>query len=223
MPGRLTVVLADDHKILREAMVPVIKELGDDVEVIEAGSLDEVLDIAARPLKIDLMIIDLYMPGMHGVKSLKALRALRPTEPLAIFTGSMEESDIGSAVDFGVSAYLPKTMAARTLVSAMRLTMNGERYIPVNLYEMVYRRRAEPAQSQAQAQESEPAAGPSGLTARQYSVLREVVAGRSNKEIARALDIQEITVKVHLQGVFKRLNVKNRTQAAIYATEHGWF
>ena len=218
----LTVLLADDHKIIRDAMVPIIMELGPDVEVIQAGSLDEVLEIAARPIPIDLMVVDLYMPGMQGVRSLKALRLLRRSEPLAIFSGSIEEADVKGAINFGVSAYLPKTMSPRALISAMRLVMNGERYVPIDLYEKCHRHSEET--SQAAGEDSDIVACPSGrLTPRQFSVLGEVVAGHSNKEIARRLNIQEITVKVHLQAIFRRLDVKNRTQAAMYAAEQGWY
>lgn len=218
----LTVLLADDHKIIRDAMVPIIMELGPEVEVIQAASLDEVLEIASRPIAIDLMVIDLYMPGMQGIRSLKALRLLRQSEPLAIFSGSIEDSDVKGAIGFGVSAYLPKTMSPKALISAMRLVMNGERYVPIDLYEKCHRNPVESPEG-ADAHDEPPTRALGQLTPRQFAVLGEVVGGHSNKEIARRLNIQEITVKVHLQAIFRRLEVKTRTQAAMRAVDLGWF
>ena len=217
----ITVILADDHRMVREALVPFVRRIGDLVTVLEAGSLDEVLDLAGRSENpIDLVILDLYMPGMNGPGGLRRLRELRPQTPVAVLSGSVNAQDIEGALDAGAVGYLPKTMIGAAFVNALSLVLNGERFVPSEFY-LGLRDRG----PNMVAGESEGGGDrvPVGLTSRQWAVLRELVVGRSNKEIAKILGIEEITVKVHLQAVFKRLQVSNRTQAATYAMQRGWF
>jgi DNA-binding NarL/FixJ family response regulator len=207
--------------MVREALVPFVRRIGDRVTVLEAGSLDEVLDLAGRSENpIDLVILDLYMPGMNGPGGLRRLRELRPQTPVAVLSGSVNAQDIEGALDAGAVGYLPKTMIGAAFVNALSLVLNGERFVPSEFY-LGLRDRG----PNMVAGESEGGGDrvPVGLTSRQWAVLRELVVGRSNKEIAKILGIEEITVKVHLQAVFKRLQVSNRTQAATYAMQRGWF
>lgn len=218
----ITAILADDHRMVREALVPFVRRIGDRVTVLEAGSLDEVLEIVARPeIEIDLAIVDLYMPGMNGPGGLRRLREVRPQTPVAVLSGSINAQDIEGALDAGAAGYLPKTMIGAAFVNALSLVLNGERFVPSEFYIGLRDRGA----NMIAGPEGEASAerAPIGLTSRQWAVLRELVAGRSNKEIAKILGIEEITVKVHLQAVFKRLQVSNRTQAATYAMQRGWF
>lgn len=217
----ITVILADDHRMVREALVPFVRRIGDRVTVLEAGTLDEVLELASRSENhIDLVILDLYMPGMNGPGGLRRLRELQPQTPVAVLSGSVNAQDIEGALDAGAVGYLPKTMIGAAFVNALSLVLNGERFVPSEFY-LGLRDRG----PNMVAGESEGGGErvPVGLTSRQWAVLRELVAGRSNKEIAKILGIEEITVKVHLQAVFKRLQVSNRTQAATYAMQRGWF
>lgn len=215
----ITVLLADDHRMVREALVPFVRRVGEDVTVLEAGSLTDVIEMVSKPDHIDLIVIDLYMPGMQGIPSLRQIRERRPSVPIAVLSGSVNPQDIESALDFGAAGYLPKTMIGAAFVNALSLVLNGERFVPSEFY-MGLRDRGPTANVDDQAGGSKV---PVGLTSRQWAVLRELVLGRSNKEIAKALGIEEITVKVHLQAVFKRLQVSNRTQAATYAMQRGWF
>jgi DNA-binding NarL/FixJ family response regulator len=215
----ITVLLADDHRMVREALVPFVRRVGDNVTVVEAGTLAEVMDQIVKHDGIDLIVIDLYMPGMHGISSLRQIRELRPNMPIAVLSGSINPQDIESALDFGAAGYLPKTMIGAAFVNALSLVLNGERFVPSEFY-LGLRDRGPATAPDEQATGSKV---PVGLTSRQWAVLRELVQGRSNKEIAKALGIEEITVKVHLQAVFKRLQVSNRTQAATYAMQRGWF
>lgn len=217
----ITVILADDHRMVREALVPFVRRIGDRVTVLEAGSLDEVLELAARSeIPIDLVILDLYMPGMNGPGGLRRLREARPQTPVAVLSGSVNAQDIEGALDAGAVGYLPKTMIGAAFVNALSLVLNGERFVPSEFYLGLRDRGPNMVAGES---ESGGERVPVGLTSRQWAVLRELVAGRSNKEIAKILGIEEITVKVHLQAVFKRLQVSNRTQAATYAMQRGWF
>lgn len=217
----ITTILADDHRMVREALVPFVRRIGDRVTVLEAGSLDEVLEIVARPeIEIDLVIVDLYMPGMNGPGGLRRLREARPQTPVAVLSGSVNAQDIEGALDAGAVGYLPKTMIGAAFVNALSLVLNGERFVPSEFYLGLRDRGPNMVAGEGEASAERT---PIGLTSRQWAVLRELVAGRSNKEIAKILGIEEITVKVHLQAVFKRLQVSNRTQAATYAMQRGWF
>lgn len=216
----ITVVLADDHRMVREALVPFVRRIGDKVAVLEAGSLDEVVEHAERTENINLFIVDLYMPGMNGPGGLRRLRELRPATPVAVLSGSVSAQDIEGALDAGAAGYMPKTMIGAAFVNALSLVLNGERFVPSEFY-LGLRDRGPNMMAPDEFGGGERA--PVGLTSRQWAVLRELVAGRSNKEIAKILGIEEITVKVHLQAVFKRLQVSNRTQAATYAMQKGWF
>ena len=216
----ITVVLADDHRMVREALVPFVRRIGDRVIVLEAGTLDEVIELISRPeQEIDLVILDLYMPGMNGPGGLRRVREARPQTPVAVLSGSVHAQDIEGALDAGAAGYLPKTMVGAAFVNALSLVLNGEKFVPSEFY-MGLRDRGPNMSAEG---ESGGDRAPVGLTSRQWAVLRELVAGRSNKEIAKILGIEEITVKVHLQAVFKRLQVSNRTQAATYAMQRGWF
>ncbi|MEO8559205.1 MAG: response regulator transcription factor [Rhodospirillales bacterium] len=215
----ITVLLADDHRMVREALVPFVRRVGENVTVLEGGSLADVMELLAKPDTIDLLIVDLYMPGMHGIASLRQIRETRPKMPIAVLSGSINPQDIESALDFGVAGYMPKTMIGAAFVNALSLVLNGERFVPSEFYIGLRNRGPAPSPDEANTGGKTPV----GLTSRQWAVLRELVQGRSNKEIAKALGIEEITVKVHLQAVFKRLQVSNRTQAATYAMQRGWF
>ncbi|MDF3073425.1 MAG: DNA-binding response regulator [Alphaproteobacteria bacterium] len=217
----ITVVLADDHRMVREALVPFVRRIGERVIVLEAGSLDEVIELISRPEQdIDLVILDLYMPGMNGPGGLRRVREVRPQTPVAVLSGSVHSQDIEGALDAGAAGYLPKTMVGAAFVNALSLVLNGERFVPSEFYLGLRDRGPHMAAGEGEAGGDR---APVGLTSRQWAVLRELVAGRSNKEIAKILGIEEITVKVHLQAVFKRLQVSNRTQAATYAMQRGWF
>jgi len=216
-PGALTVVLADDHRMVREALVPYISRIAADVTVLQASTLNEVIDIAAAQESIDLFLIDLYMPGMHGVSSLLEIRKRQPNVPIAIVSGSIDRHDIESALALGAAGYLPKTMIGRAFVDAVSLILNGERFVPSEYYVDMRQRPTdnEPVKPVVPQR--------NGLTARQWQVLRLLATGRANKEIANLLNVEEITVKVHVQAIFRALQVKNRTQAAGYALRRGWF
>ena len=216
----ITVVLADDHRMVREALVPFIRRVGDKVTVLEAGTLDEVLELVGKAGQVDLVILDLYMPGMNGPGGLRKLRELRPDTPVAVLSGSVNAQDIEGVLDAGAAGYLPKTMIGAAFVNALSLVLNGERFVPSEFYLGLRDRGPNMIASESESGEDR---APVGLTSRQWAVLRELVGGRSNKEIAKILGIEEITVKVHLQAVFKRLQVSNRTQAATYAMQRGWF
>lgn len=200
-------VIADDHGMYRMGLAFTLKDrLGfDDVE--EAASLDEALARLGDTDDIALAIFDLSMPGMQSAASLAAVRECYPDLPIAVVSGSDSRGDVLAALAAGVNGFVPKGLRDDDLVAALRTILGGAIYVPATL-------------AQATAAAAEPGAARidlSRLTPRQREVLTLLVEGRSNKEIARALDLGHGTVKIHLAAVFRHLGVSNRAAAAAIA------
>lgn len=205
----MKVLLADDHGLFREMLAKAIKELSDSVEVLHAGDLARTLDLARGTGKIDLILLDLRMPGMNGLAGLKLLREARPDVPVVVLSGESDPDIIRAALQAGSAGFIPKTTRIAALVSALRLVLSGEPYIPPAALS-----RAEPGEARA-------SQGIGTLTARERDVLKQLIDGSSNKEIGQQLQVEEVTVAVHLRAIFKKLGVKNRTQAVRAALRLG--
>lgn len=213
------IVLAEHQQIFRQALIPYVRQATQKAEVIEAGSLNELLSIAASTRPVDLFLVDRGILGELGVTGLNRILALRPDAKLALFSDALNTGEIEQALDIGVAGYLSKSMQSGAFVSAVALLLNGERFLPSEFAVAALRY----ARARQRSDSGEDARHNSGLTQRQWAVLGEIVCGRSNREIAAQLGICEITVKVHLQSVFKKLKVTTRTQAATHAISRGWF
>jgi DNA-binding NarL/FixJ family response regulator len=200
-------VIADDHGMYRMGLAFTLKDrLGFD-GVEEAASLDEALSRLGETDDIALAIFDLSMPGMQSAASLAAVRECYPDLPIAVVSGSDSRTDVLAALAAGVNGFVPKGLRDDDLVAALSTILGGAIYVPATL-------------AQATTAAAEPA--PAGidlarLTPRQREVLKLLVEGRSNKEIARALDLGHGTVKIHLAAVFRHLGVSNRAAAAAIA------
>lgn len=212
----MDVVLADDHAIVREGLIPFLKGVDENVIVTEAESFDEALQAARRAADLRLVVLDLYMPGMNGISGLHVMRRQFPKVPVLVLSGSTEPSDAIRVMENGAAGYIPKTMRGSAMQRVFRLVMDGERYVPPFLLETVHRPAAQ------RARERRYAAGRlSALSPREIDILRGLVDGAPNKQIARDLDLQEVTVKAHLRSIFRKLSVRNRTEAAMMAQSEG--
>lgn len=205
----MKVLLADDHGLFREMLAKAIKELSDSVEVLHAGDLARTLDLARGADKIDLLLLDLRMPGMNGLTGLKLLRDMRPDVPVVVLSGESDPDIIRATLQAGSAGFIPKTTRIAALVSALRLVLSGELYIPPAALS-----RAEPGDARTRQ-------GVGTLTPRERDVLKQLIDGSSNKEIGQQLQVEEVTVAVHLRAIFKKLGVKNRTQAVRAALRLG--
>ncbi|MGE0121141.1 MAG: response regulator [Dongiaceae bacterium] len=208
-PQSLRVVIADDHALIRELLERQIAELSDDVRVLHAASLQQVLDLAGAAEPLDLILLDLRMPGMNGFAGLQAVRKARPDVPVAILSGQVDPQTIREALQAGAAGYLPKTMRAAGMLNALRLILAGERYIPDTAL----------AAGELSAAEG---AGSGDLSRREQDVVKLLLRGDTNKEIARGLAIEEVTVALHLRSIYRKLGVRNRTQAVRLLLERGW-
>lgn len=206
----MKILIADDHALFREGLRYLLAGLDDNVEVFEAKDGAEALALVAAHPDLDLILLDLAMPGMDGFVGLRALRARVPAVPIVILSSSEEPTDIRLALDGGAMGFVPKSSGSEVMLGALRLVLAGGVYLPPAFLE---RSRAgkSPIMSAAPTLEN------LGLTARQYDVLRLLGHGKSNKEIARVLDLAEGTVKLHVSAILKALDAANRTQAVIAA------
>ena len=201
----LHVIVADDHALIRELLERQLKELDADVQVYHAGTLQQVLELARTAQRLDLVLLDLRMPGMNGFAGLQAVRQRRPDVPVAILSGQIEPQTIREALQAGAAGYLPKTMRAAGMLNALRLILDGERYVPESAL------AADGATG-----------GAAGFSKRERDVIKLLMLGHTNKEIARDLQIEEVTVALHLRSIYRKLVVRNRTQAVRVLLERGW-
>lgn len=214
----MQILLADDHAMVRDGLVPFLERIEPGTTVIEAASFTDAFSAAKAANGLGLAILDLYMPGMNGLAGLTALRAEFPALPIIILSGSTKPEDAFSAIEHGANGYVPKTMRGETIIGVLRLVLSGEKYIPPFLFD---HREAAPSSNGSPAHKVDPNSPLAQLTPRERDILNMIVDGAPNKVIARALDLQEVTVKAHLRNMFRKLGVANRTEAARVALVAG--
>lgn len=216
----MRIILADDHELVRAGIRPFLDELAADVEVVEAESYDRAMEEAVEGPVPTLVILDLRMPGMQE-GGLANFRRRFPETPVVILSASVEIEDVVMALQEGAAGYIPKTFGGPATQNALRLVLSGERFFPAFALEAavegggVARRGGNGAH--------EPAGSVlDKLSVRERDILTLMIAGGTNKEIARQLSVQEITVKVHLRNIYRKLGAANRAQAVRIALENGW-
>jgi DNA-binding NarL/FixJ family response regulator len=214
----VNILIADDHALMREIVKLHVTPLVEDGGTIhEAATYDEVLGFADRdpPVPLDAIILDLNMPGMDErdlvAAALKVVKTF-PTVPVMIVSATFEAPVVVAAMRGGVRGFLPKTARGKTLLSALRVILDNEVFMPVEVVDLLVQKSG--ARSAAA-----PDAGNEALTPREQTVLSLLVDGRSNKEIARVLSVQEITVKMHLRATYQKLGASNRIDAVRIALE----
>lgn len=198
----MKILVADDHDLFREGMRRLVLQLADDVEVLEAHDWPNTLQVVEAYPDLTLALVDLNMPEMKSFEGLEALLARAETIPVVIVSASESLVDMKRVLDSGAMGYIPKSEAAQVMLNALRLILAGGFYVPLRL-----------VQSPPAVSSNSKSVLPFGLTPRQYDVLKVMLQGKTNKEIARELNLSDVTVKTHLGAIFKALNVTNRAQA----------
>lgn len=210
----MRILHADDHRLLREGLKPFLYELAEAVEVVGVNDFGGA-EIAAREAPFDLVLLDLLMPGMTVVSGLERMHELLPGIPVVILSGSVDPHDVRLAVDHGAAAYLPKTMSSAALLNALKLVLAGERHFPSFAFGGGEGAATEFVNAGAKPQPE--------LTERERTIIRMMAEGATNKEIARVLSLEEITIKVHTRRLYRRLGAANRAEAVRLAVEQGLY
>ena len=215
----MRIIFADDHNLIRETVGALIRKIASDVDLAEARDFPEALSKASAGPEPELIILDLYMPGMNHLKGLQEMRTRFPRVPAVILTGSVNLDDAYAAMEMGAAGYIPKTIGSQAMLGALRQVLGGEKFMPSMLIADTEKLELGAANEDV---ERDPAANPlNKLTPREREVVQLLTAGHPNKEIARRLGLQEITIKVHLKGIYRKLGVVNRTQAVRTVMELG--
>jgi two-component system, NarL family, nitrate/nitrite response regulator NarL len=212
----MRILLADDHDLLRDTLEVFLQRLDPQVQVFHARSFPDALDQASRAASLDLILLDLRMPGMNGLAGLEVMRQRYPAVPVVVMSGEVSRDIVFSALGAGAAGFIPKVMGGKAMLNALQLILSGERYVP----DLVL--------SSGQPWDDD-GAGRSGsdnplskLSRRERDVMALLTKGHSNKEIAKALQIEAVTVALHLSSIYRKLAVANRTQAVKVAMQHGW-
>ena len=206
----LSILLADDHPLFRDALRRVVEQAAPGAAVIEADSVPALLDALANQPRIDLVLLDLGMPGAEGFSALIHLRAQHPALPVLVVSASEDAALIRRALGHGAAGFVPKSSPLSRMVEALRAVLDGERWLPPGL-----------STAPLAADEAELAARVAELTPQQFRVLGMLCAGLLNKQIAWELSVSEATVKAHMTAVLRKFGAHSRTQVALMAARLG--
>jgi DNA-binding NarL/FixJ family response regulator len=211
VPQPTTILIADDHPLFRGALRQALGSLMPDASVIEASGLDEVMAAMGRERDLDLILLDLTMPGVQGFSGLMYLRAQHPDVPVVIVSATEEALVIRRALDFGASGFIPKSLDVEHIGAAVNAVLAGETWTPpdVDLSATEDKETGELVRRLAR------------LTPQQVRVLMMLSEGLLNKQIAYELGVSEATVKAHVSAILQKLGVDSRTQAVIAAARIG--
>ncbi len=228
-------LIADDHALFRDAMSQYVERSNPGSIVDGVASLDEAFrKLDTTKNNPDLVLLDLNMPGMHGMLGFSKFREKYPKLPVALLSGIAEAEDVQRAMDLGAIGYFPKTLSGRALLKAIELVLAGEKFIPVDsktngLTPSYYNDGTVNKLPVTLPLKTSAPAAPYGtmptskikLTPRENDVLLCLCRAQSNKDIARALGLQDVTIKLHVRSICRKLDVSNRTQAVLKSFELG--
>lgn len=201
----MRVLLADDQELVRETIAAFLRQ-EPDISVDVARDLPLAIESVRSSPRYDLILLDYMMPGMNRLGGLQAMRQAAPGVPVAILSGAAPQVVAEQAIAAGAAGFVPKTISTRSLLAAVRFMAAGEIYAPP-----VPQGHAEAAQP----------AGTATLTGREMDVLKRLCQGLANKEIARDLGLQEVTVKLHIKTLYRKIGARNRAHAVLIAREMG--
>lgn len=211
MTGTIRIAIVDDHPLFREGVTRSLSEIGG-FEMVGEGATAQDAERLAATVRPDILLLDISMPG-GGLSAVASILASHPAQKIVMLTVSEANADVTKALNAGVNGYVLKGVGSRGLADILRNVAAGESYLSPTLS----------ARLLSDLQSQQPTDGVAErlrqLTERQTEILRLVAEGLSNKEVALRLELQEKTVKHHMTGVLSKLNVRNRTEAALVMRE----
>lgn len=215
MSDKIRVLIVDDHTLFRSGIKSLLQRHEDFEIVEEAGDGLEGIK-RAKSLQPDVVLLDLHMPGISGREAVKLIVEEVPGTNVLMLTVSEDADDLLETLKAGATGYLLKNIETETLVDAIRRAARGESVVsPQMTAKLIQGVRTQSRTTPAVVEKEK-------LSPREREILGCLARGESNKEIARALELAESTVKIHVQNIFKKLNLSSRVQAAVYAVEHGF-
>ena len=205
----ITLLIADDHPLYRDALRGALSSSIAELTLLEASDLAQTVDVLENN-DIDLLLLDLHMPGSQDLFGLLHIRKLFPDIPVAVVTGTEDPAIISKIVGVGALGFIPKTTSSANIADAVNAILDGDVWLPEAVSGQIEEVDAEFSQLADQV---------SSLTPSQYKVLCYMRDGLLNKQIGYNLDIAEATVKAHVTAIFKKLGINNRTQAVLIASQ----
>lgn len=206
----MKILVVDDHALVREGLRQVLKNLEDGVEVLTAGNCSEAFSAALEEPDLDLVLLDYHLPDMNGLDALGIFSQRHPEIPILMLSGSSNVQIMHQVLQRGAAGYITKTSLSDELLTAVRTVLAGQIYTPsssIDSFDLQYPEPSKPGAS---------------LSPKQEQVLGELLAGRSNPDIARLLCVSEETIKTHVAAILRHFGVQNRTQAVVAASRCGY-
>lgn len=198
------ILLVDDHPLFAEALSTLVERSFPESSVTTSTTLADA-ESRLESDTFDLILLDVQLPGTKGLDGVHHMLDHYPSIPVIVVSGAAKGSDVAQVIEWGARGFLPKTLPSRALASAIETVANGGTYLPADLLSQMLQH--EKAQDDAHL---------TNLSPRETQILGLLAQGQSNKEIAREIGLQEITVKVHLSSIYRKLDVRNRVEAALH-------
>jgi DNA-binding NarL/FixJ family response regulator len=215
--SKIRIVLADDHVLLRQGTRQLLEHEPDMEVVGEASDGAEAVELVVKT-KPDVVIIDVAMPGMNGIEATKRIKAVLPGTKILVLTGYDYDEYIFSLLEIGAAGYLLKDVSGDELVGSVRAVYQGEPVLhPTVMRKLMDRFKTAPPASVPQKEST------ALLSEREIEVMKLAVSGKSNKDIAEALNISLRTVQAHMRSIFNKLGVGSRSEAIVSGLKRGWF
>ena len=203
-------LIADDHPLFREALKGALSVKFAGLEVFESADFDSTLKVLSEQEDLDILLLDLHMPGNGDLYGLIRIREDYPSLPIAVVSGSEDVNIVSKVMGYGAMGFIPKSSSSDDIANAINQILEGDTWLPTELKSKV---------AEIEGEDREIAAQVASLTPQQYRVLQYLHEGLLNKQIAYELHISEATVKAHITAIFRKLGVYNRTQAVLIAAK----
>lgn len=210
----MKILLIDDHALFRDGILLILEGLNTHIETFEAGSYESARIIMDEQNDLDLVLLDLGLPGISYIDALLAIRQQLPDTLIVILSGTEDHRMVEQTIRQGARGYIPKSSPAKIMLNALRLVISGGTYVPPQILK---NNTIDGIRTTGINEELD-----MKLTPRQCDVLHQLAEGKPNKEIAKVLNLTESTVRAHVAAILKSFDVSNRTQAVQYASQKSW-
>jgi DNA-binding NarL/FixJ family response regulator len=214
----MKILVVDDHSLITDALSVLFLDLDPAAEVLTTRTAEGAMDLLEKNADLDLVVLDLGMPGVSGTSLLESMVAHSPEMKILVLSGQQDPRNVMRVLQLGAAGFVPKSMASDTLLAAVKFVLSGGVYIPADLLEEVNR----VAMVGTPERPREVGATRVELTERQEQVLQLLARGAPIKIICRELGLSEGTVKTHVTAIYRAFNASNRTEALLAARRHGY-